>query len=1059
MESLSTIIGTMRKIAQHPLKDAPKDLVRDWTVDQYRRTFGFIGSGGEAFQARFNLNRALMAGAHAPEKEAKVLTLREGKKSWVEYQGPSALPIEVGVSANWQEAFSPIINVPFPEFVPDVQSILDQMDSPGAYLLKTALKEGPSREDSWKSMGPKRFDEYLFGLDLRFLHAEIEGLEKMMDQVADLPGHLSHLHRGWGVDQITGGLVEPACTFGWKEFINPFSKETSRKEFRCKETTRHYHSAAKLSEETQPIRWAWFSFDSYSASRPPPVIIKILPDGTDPTTDKVVEWEPRVGLSGKQMIHSEEGANTKFAWTIRLPLAKVVGLPPMSLMALKTPRSLPKVGIRDVMAYCLENGPLLNDRLERLTEEIETPTLVAGKALSLTSVMAKEKAEKTLESVKESLGVIQSIEHVLDQMEQAYQAAPEGSPMKLPIIHDPVRGSKLKLWAKTGQYLNEALVVQLKKLDSDRDLDKITVVVPEPFFNELKEPLPLSAETEKKLLSDIGAVKRGSNLSATTVDRARRDSIVAFNSIASLIGKAPVPLHKALNPKDPAAAGKAKAISNKANENSQVETLRTQLINQGKKMDSLAAANAAAMQSVADAMAALAAKVNTGFTDKTPGLETIKGLIAETLGEVRNAAPQPSSPRESVIPPPPPAFPQDFEGEPVEEDDEDEDGAFGLFGDEHELLDEELPEEEHEVLVRNGVVWPLFDPHLVAEGIPLIVVRASHNGKLYCYPQPVSLPSGDEVIEDGLLQFKTEKKPPTAQAAPDKGKGKAKTPPPVPLATKPGAKKEGRPDVSQEGRGMFFCPECSVMRPDPHKAECKFLGEPWLKLSTDGKKERDSWRESGVRPQATKTAGAKSDPLKETDPLETSGKAADLSPDTDKKLRKYFKIKPRADTATLDALSKEERAERINESRLPKWAVRAVLLDESSNLPKILSGTLTKERFSVGDYSRGAKNSQKADMSAAEVGPAWAAIKAQFPGVALLEKPRSNKEKALKKAYTELAKKAGADHPSLPKLKKSDRQSGGSVSSRSRPQTRSNSPIQQFVEMAAAFKAMKDAFT
>jgi hypothetical protein len=149
------------------------------------------------------------------------------------------------------------------------------------------------------------------------------------------------------------------------------------------------------------------------------------------------------------------------------------------------------------------------------------------------------------------------------------------------------------------------------------------------------------------------------------------------------------------------------------------------------------------------------------------------------------------------------------------------------------------------------------------------------------------------------------------------------------------------------------------------------------------------------------------DPLDKVDPLRATTTLTDKQEEA---LRTYFNVLPTPSRETLDSMTKDERNQALEKTRIPKWAVRAVLA-ESSNLKEILSGSLDVEKFQAGLYKR---QSKPKDLPTVEVAKKWVTLKERYKGVDLLENPKSNKEKSLKKAFDLLKSEVG-DHPALPK--------------------------------------------
>jgi hypothetical protein len=165
------------------------------------------------------------------------------------------------------------------------------------------------------------------------------------------------------------------------------------------------------------------------------------------------------------------------------------------------------------------------------------------------------------------------------------------------------------------------------------------------------------------------------------------------------------------------------------------------------------------------------------------------------------------------------------------------------------------------------------------------------------------------------------------------------------------------------------------------------------------------------------------DPVAESHPLREKGtsRVAALAVEDVNALKVHFNLAtdpiPEEEWANY---SKEERGKFISGNTVPRWAATAVAIDRR-NLQKILKGEITKENFSKVVPTPSGTQSNTAQS-------AWLDVKSKFPEVALLAKPQTDKEKALRKAWDGLRKRFG-DDPALPKLRGGRPTSPGPTSS------------------------------
>lgn len=158
---------------------------------------------------------------------------------------------------------------------------------------------------------------------------------------------------------------------------------------------------------------------------------------------------------------------------------------------------------------------------------------------------------------------------------------------------------------------------------------------------------------------------------------------------------------------------------------------------------------------------------------------------------------------------------------------------------------------------------------------------------------------------------------------------------------------------------------------------------------------------------------AKENPLQ----IQNAPKSAGLTDEQKVALKKALELPTDPiDQDVLANMTKEDRRKALAERSLPRWAVTAVL-NNPSNLERIMKKELTKESF-------GKKTADRGTSAQLE----WTSLRQKFPGVTLLQRPVSNKEKDLKKSWDSLVRKWGRDSPGLPKPKGSRSNSSADVS-------------------------------
>jgi len=386
----------------------------------------------------------------------------------------------------------------------------------------------------------------------------------------------------------------------------------------------------------------------------------------------------------------------------------------------------------------------------------------------------------------------------------------------------------------------------------------------------------------------------------------------------------------------------------------------------------------------------------------------------------------------------------------------------------------------------NGARWVRFDPRDIREGGAYLLVRSVHDNGLYVAPRRSHIPFlGGEESGPGLLNVSV---PPAPGAKPgDKPKrktGKMPVSPPSPSddeGPKPKSKGEGikksqkakgkeperpagegskkptssaQPAVESDGKmHWYICPVCSSMHGHRHVDGCEHSDVQWGQLSKHGKAQREAKLNPKAKPAAEEKKqdgpkGKGKEKIEQVDPLNATTK--DLSQQEEKKLRKFFGLKPPAEPSELEGLPPKERAAKLKLSTIPKWAVAATKADRE-NLSAILSGSLNSELFQAGKFKRQGKA-----LTQDKIVARWAAIKLRFEGVPLLEKPRSKREVAFKKEYDALKKEVG-EHPCLPKPKKGNGAQGGRTSPVPQQPQGQPLPASSFLEMMKTFAEVMKA--
>lgn len=985
-------------------QDSLKDRVVDWATDQNRRAVGYIGSDAHAYNTRSGLNRVLMGGIHAPETEKRGLVIEVGAPGAISYQAAHANTMARGVGADWEIGFSDLGNSATPVWDAAVVSQLkagsNDITAGTPYglaeCIQYGMEIGNERFNQNHSVGLKQF---LLNLDSEptsgFGQIEIEGLGDL-NRFDGLPSHLSHFHHGWEVDPITGTLQNSPCTLNWSKMQILGMKD--RKAFKCGVEGRHYHTAIP---KDAPEKERDIILHAHMLVAPKEKTICGFP--------WIEEQSPRLG--GK----------SETTWNAKVKLGTIKIAKPL-LSALETVRVAPEVGVFDAVMYNDIVQPVLTDRVIRLQEEQKAAELDhGGSSISLTKIQGVQRFEVLIQACRQEIARVAKVQRVI---EAVVDNRPRGADFKWPLITKARPGVKLNVTVQKGKVWGEDLKEQVIKLHKDLDLDKVTTLAPSQSFDEKGRPLPLDKATEQRLLSDIGHSKSGRKLSASSADRAWRDVIIAFNAARNIHGLDEVDLHKRLTPKDPVASKKqdgARAVAADV-------ALRAKLTEVSSTLDQVRRDQTDFANSVGEIIKTMAAKLMATKLETVnpatqqplnPALATAQ-LESMIKAEVAKLQP---TPVEVVVPSP---VPSDDESAESESSDDDADAPAPT-------------------ITRRGVEWVEFRPELIPEGSAMLVAVSPIDGRVYAYPHKVELPNGDERVNVfNRLHLVRE---------PNRG-----GPPPIP--SKPGKEQGEKPaaKVVQEDKApdstldSMVCPDCSAIRPNSHKEDCGKSAWKWGKLSKEGRQQRADLLKGKTPPtKKAKEVKPPQDPIAAKDPLAAVPEKRELTSEQDAELRKHFGTLPKPSEADLADLSKEERTARIKSSQLPRWAVAATLSDDK-NLKGILSGTLTLLKYQAGEFSRGAASKQ---LTTKQVGDMWNQLKGKHPGVPLLEKPRSDKEKKLKQEFDHLRARAGSDHPALPKPRKA---SGGRSASPAGRTNAGNTQLQGLAELAATFKVLRDAF-
>jgi len=696
------------------------------------------------------------------------------------------------------------------------------------------------------------------------------------------------------------------------------------------------------------------------------------------------------------------------------------------------------------------------------------------KTVSLVKISTEERLNKRILALDK---VRKETSAVRDLLTKIFDNTAEGENPKLPVSTSGKPDKSVILYLPSDGSLNKSVAELLKKVSQTKDLASVTVLAPEGCLGEDCLPRPLPDDVAKRLML-LNKSEKSGRPPASAQEVAWRDLIIGFNA-SKIHHKHPaVPINKALLPRIDVGKGPARKAAEKeytAKLSSETDKLRLLIENQEKQIAALASSLTAAMTDMAGVV-----KEVKDNQKKSEG----QGLSSQDIADLMKAVIEraDATAAEALVP----------------EDDNlsmstgrPQSINFDVQSSSSEESEDEGPKSHATI---NGMRWQAFNPLLIKEGGSYLVVRSVHDKNLYMCPKKAEIPMGGEVSKDGLLTFNKSgkggnqpaSKAPVAKTEPKTkpSKGKVSVPKKAASTSSSDSDKESEieavatPAVSEDLKKkipdeqarkdyltgkltVYKCFNCKAVHGNKHELSCTEATKPWGRLTTAAKKQRDEalsastlQKKSGgggkaKEPEAKAQSSKKKDPVEQQDPLKV---LAPLSDKDEKKLRSHFGVQPRPTPEDLEGKSVEERKALFNAAKLPKWAVRAVQ-EERGNLKTILDGSLTVEHFKAGKYLR-----KKRSFSQKEISEKWLALKSKFEGVSLLEKPNSNKEKALKKAFDLLKKEVG-DHPSLPKPRQgSSRETSPSRTRGAQGSSQSNT-FQPFMEgmkaMCELVKALK----
>jgi len=777
-------------------------------------------------------------------------------------------------------------------------------------------------------------------------------------------------------------------------------------------------------------------------------------------TVKNEKYDPKDPKKGPEYIDelevSDDELEFPYAYCRRIHIATYrVAVPYYD--SFKDPRQIDvPYGVSDLSdyvdsAYQKVSQTLSEARVDLHRVQHESPENEMGlKSISLNKIATEERLNKKITALDK---VRKETSAVRDLLVKIYDNTAEGENPKLPVSTSGKPDKSVILYLPTDGSLNKSVAENLKKVSQTKDLASVTVLAPEGCLGEDCLPRPLPDDVVKRLLL-LNKSEKSGKPPASAQEVAWRDLIIGFNSSKIHHNHPAVPVNKALLPRIDVGKGPARKAAEKeytAKLSSETDKLRLLIEAQEKQIAALASSLTSAMTDMAGVV-----KEVKDNQKKSEGQGLSSQDIAELMKSVIERADATAA--EALVP-------EDdclstSTGKPR---------SINFDVQSLSSLESESESPKSHATI-NGMRWQAFNPLLIKEGGSYLVVRSVHDKNLYMCPKKAEIPVGGEVSKDGLLTFNKSGKggnQPQPKAQAEKAAPKV-TPPkgkvPVPkkavsvsssgssseseteaVATPAAAEdlKKKIPDVQAQKdylKGkltVYKCFSCKAVHGTKHEPSCTEASKPWGRLTNAAKKQRDEalsapakQKKSGEKgkatePQAKAEGSKKKDPVEQQDPLKV---LAPLSDKDEKKLRTHFGVQPRPTPEELEGKSAEERKSMFNAAKLPKWAVRAVQ-EERGNLKTILDGSLTVEHFKAGKYLR-----KKKSFSQKEISEKWLAVKSKFEGVSLLEKPNSNKEKALKKAFDLLKKEVG-DHPSLPK----PRQGGSRETSPSRTRGASGS--------------------
>jgi len=1013
MQAYEDLYNHMRNTAQRPSQDAQlTDTVADWSLNQNRRVLNMLGTSPMDINARFKINRMIRSGTSADP--VNVLNLVKGHAAQLMFQHPSARVFPKGFdypivpSAYWDEVKG--------DATPDVWAET-QSYRKGAFVISASTNDYLSRRPQ-----PLTLWQVVSGPDGRPLGG--------------------HTHSGVSVDQTTGDLIAPTCTYN---FI-----DVDGKPWNCSERGRHYHDPRPYSDKGGPSLSKVFVYLEKS------------------------EYIEQLGL---EELPEDAPSGTTY---IRVSEHEIF---PTTAKAAKLIRSLPGIGFtefaritelrRDVLESVI---PRLKSRLETLRiEENESKNLRLKSSLSehaqrlnireatLVEVRAMAKTIEHMERywVHEVSKILNIDISQVDYSHRDYLGTPE---LKYPLAQASTSNVGIQMRTLDGLPPTAEVQTYLREKLRERGISSFTTLAPAAAVSSITgTPLPLSPQAEEHLLKDNENKKRGSAPAASPDERAWRWLIISYNDYQNALPKASrkplVPLHKALNfrlPKSGSSAAPKEVISE------DIASMARNLLREIKEGKLPGKPVGPSKNEFED--------FQSGVTQAMESQAASIKLLTEEILRLRENSRKPAT-SQSVD--------SDDETEEVDE----QNPSASSAGSEQPVEYSYVDMGEYQC---QGRYWtPLVNANeqLSSPDGAYVVARHPLTGSLFYAPFKLDLSVPFTVTSDGFYRSDTL----GARQVPSK----ESQPPKVPKATRPKVPAEKDIEVVEEVQSpgvkagkardtgneqinslpplsMYLCPSCDKTRVEAHKESCDLKDATWTRLSKEGKAQRNLYLESPEKaldqkskPKAPSPSPKKKgkdaekeepvDRLEKTDPLKTE--KVPLSEGQEKGLKKFFGLKELPSSDILSTLDKDERKVLRSQSEIPKWAISAVR-ESQNNYNAILSGKLTLPAYQAGKYERQTKPSK--EITDAEVTKQWLELKSRFEGTALLENPKSQKEKAFKKAFDLLRNKVG-DRAVLPKPK------GGNNGNASPAASRQQGSRQQeggslreslllFVEIAKALK-------